>query len=184
MKLKIDVHVMKPAEQSTQDRTPVSTVESGASRNVGQHDTSEVPLSSGQNQTSYVNDEAPKTPMDIPTKEEVLRLVAFKFMRTTPPNIRDEFDHFLTYLQKVGAVLQDVGTGSLLITVKCDSLQILERLWKDYLSGHLGEVIQRSFVTVEILTEFNLAELKLKTIISEEEYKACKADFEKDLSEG
>ena len=69
--------------------------------------------------------------------------------------------------------------------MKSDSLEIIrERLWEDYLSGHLGEVIQRSFVTEEILTEFSLAELKLKTTISEEEYKADKAYFEKDLSEG
>ena len=40
------------------------------------------------------------------------------------------------------------------------------------------------FVTEEILTEFSLAELKLKSTISEEEYKSFKADFEKDTSKG
>jgi len=40
------------------------------------------------------------------------------------------------------------------------------------------------FVTEEISTEFSLAELKLKTTISEEEYKSFKADFEKDTSKG
>ena len=184
VKLKIDVEAMEPTEHSTQDRTPVSTVESGGSRNVGQHGGSVVPVSSGQNQSSCVNAEAPQAPMYFPTKEQVLCFIAANFMQTTPPRNRDEHDYFLTYLERIGAIFTSVSTGSLLITVKCDSLQILERLWKDYLSGHLGEVIQRRFVTEEILTEFSLAELKLKTAISEEEYKACKAKLEKALSEG
>ena len=181
VKLKIDVEAM---EHSTHATTPVSTVESGGSRNVEQHGGSVVPVSSGQNQSSCVNVEALQAPMYIPTKEQVLCVIAANFMQTTPPQNRDEHDYFVTYLERIGAVIKRVSSGSLLITVKCDSLQILERLWKDYLSGHLGEVIQRSFVTEEILTEFSLAELKLKTTISEEEYKACKAYFEKDLSEG
>ena len=119
-----------------------------------------------------------------PTTEEILRFIADRIMRNIPLKTWDEYHEFLTYLEKIRATITGTRTGSLLITVKCDSLQTLETLWEDYLSGHLGEVIQRSFVTEEILTEFSLAELKLKTTISEEEYKACKAYFEKDLSEG
>ena len=181
MKLKIDVETM---EHSTHDRTPLSTVESGGSRNVGQHGASVVPGSSGQNQSSSANAEVPQAQRNIPTPQQVLCFIADDYMRTRPPKSREDCDYFVTYLERIGAVIERVSSGSLLITVKCDSLQILERLWKDYLSGHLGEVIQRSFVTEEILTEFSLAELKLKTTISEEEYKACKAYFEKDLSEG
>ena len=184
MKLKIDVEAMEPTEHSTQDRTPVSTVESGGSRNVGQHGASVLPVSSGQNPSTCLNAEAPQAPRYIPTTEEILRSIADNFLKNTPPKNRDEHDYFLTYLERIGAIFTSVSTGSLLITVKCDSLQILARLWEDYLSDHLGKVIQRSFVTEEILTEFSLAELKLKTTISEEEYEACKAYFEKDLSEG
>ena len=183
MKLKVDVEAMEPREHSTQYRTPFSTIEMEGSRNVGQHGASVDPVS-GQNQSSCVNAEALQAPMHIPTKEQVLCVIAANIMQTTPPRNWDEHYDFLTYLKDIGAILAGAGTGSLLITVKCDSLPILERLWRDYLSGHLGEVIQRSFVTEEILTEFSLAELKLKTTISEEEYKACKAYFEKDLSEG
>ena len=183
MKLKIDVEHMEPTEHSTHDRTPVSTVESGGSRNVRQHDASVVPVS-GQNQSSYVNTEAPQAPRYIPTTEEIFRSIADNFLKNTPPKNKVEHDFFLTYLERIGAVMERYSTGSLLITVKCDSLQVLEVLWKDYLTGQLGEVIQRSFVTEEILTEFSLTELKLKTTVSEEEYKACKAYFEKDLSEG
>ena len=181
VKLKIDVEAM---EHSTHDRTPVSTVESRGSRNVGQHGASVVPVSSEQSQSSSVNAEAPQEHRCIPTTEEILRAIAASIMRNTPPKSWDEYCEFLTYLKEIRATITGIGTGSLLITVKCDSLQILERLWEEYLSGHLGEVIQRSFVTEELLKEFSLAELKLKTTISEEEYKACKAYFEKDLSEG
>ena len=183
MKLKVDVEAMEPTEHSTQDRTPVSTIEMEGSRNVGQHGASVDPVS-GQNQSSSVNAEAPRAPAYFPTTEQVLGVIAVNFVQTTPPTNRDEHNFLRTYLREIGAILKGGGPGSLLITVKCDSLQTLERLWKDYLSGYLGDVIQRSFVTEEILTEFSLAELKLKTTISEEEYKACKAYFEKDLSEG
>ena len=182
MKLKIDVEAM---EHSAQDRTPVLTVESGGSRNVEQHGASVVPVSSGQNQSSSVNAEALQAHGGIPpTTEEILRTIAARIMQFTPPTSWDEYCEFLTYLKNIRATITGIDTGSLLITVKCDSLQTLERLWEEYLSGHLGEVIQRSFVTEEILTKFSLAELKLKTTISKEEYKACKAYFEKDLSEG
>ena len=182
VKLKIDVEHMESTDHSKHDGT-VSTVELGGSQSTGQHGASVDPVS-GQNQSSCVNTEAPQAPIYFPTKEQVLCVIAANFMQTTPPRSRDEHDYLRTYLKEIGAILAGAGTGSLVITVKCDSLQILERLWKDYLSGHLGEVIQRSFVTEEILTEFSLSELKLKTTISEEEYKACKAYFEKDLSEG
>ena len=184
VKLKVDVEAMEPTEHSTQDRTPVSTVESGGSRNVGQHGASVLPVSSGENQSSSENAEAPQAPVCFPTKEQVLCGIAANIMQTTPPRNWDEHDYLRTYLKEIGAILAGAGTGSLLITLKCDSLPILERLWEDYLSGHLGEVIQRSFVSEKILKKFSLSELKLKTTISEEEYKACKAYFEKDLSEG
>ena len=183
MKLKVDVEAMTPTEHSTQDRTTVLAVESGGSRTGRQHGASVVPVS-GQNQSSYANTGAPQAPRYIPTTEEIFRSIADNFLKNTPPQNRDEHDYFLTYLKEIRATLTSVSTGSLLITVKCDSLQALERLWEDYLSGDLGKVIQRSFVTEEILTEFSLAELKLKTTISEEEYEACKAYFKKDLSEG
>ena len=181
MELKVDVEAI---EHSGHSRTPVSTEESRGSRNVGQHGASVAPVSSEQNQSSCVNAKAPQEHRDIPTTEDILRAVAASIMQNKPPKSWDEYCEFLTYLINIRPIITGTTTGSLLLTVKCDSLQTLERLWEDYLSGHLGEVIQRSFVTEEILTEFSLAELKLKTTISEEEYKACKAYFEKDVSEG
>ena len=58
--------------------------------------------------------------------------------------------------------IEDIELGSLLITVKCNSLQILEGLWEDYISGHLN---------------VDLDDVKLKVFISEEEYRHEKRIF-------
>ena len=84
----------------------------------------------------------------------------------------------LEYLKtKLGVVVQGFRQGSLIITVSCSSLEVLEALWKDYRRGHLSEVVQDTLVTDEVLKELNLSEVKLKTIISEDEYKLCKDFF-------
>ena len=179
----IGVEEMKPAEHNTQ----ASTVKLGGSQNDGHQEASaiHVPVSSGQTQPSCTDAEIPQAPMSsIPTEGQVLRLIAVSYLQGTNPRSREDFDHFLQYMEKMQLTITKVSFGSLLITVKCDSLQILERLWENYLSGHLGEVVQRCFVTEEILTELSLEELKLKTTISEEEYKACKKYLGKDSAIG
>ena len=180
MKIRIDVETMTPAEHNTQDRTPVSASHSG-----GHQDTSAIPVSSVHTQSSCTGAEAPQAPMSpIPTEGEILRLIALNYLRATPSSCKADCDDFLTYMEKMRVLITGVDMGSLLITVKCDSLEILERLWEDYSSGHLGEVVQRCFVTEEILTELSLAELNLQTTISEEEYMACKMYLGKDPAGG
>ena len=66
---------------------------------------------------------------------------------------------------KLGVVVQGFRQGSLIITVSCSSLEVLEALWRDYRRGHLNEVVQDTLVTAEVLKELNLSEVKLKTII-------------------
>lgn len=84
----------------------------------------------------------------------------------------------LEYLRiKLGVGVTNYRVGSLLITVTCSSLQILEGLWEDYSSGHLNKVIEQTLVTPDVLEKLGLSELKLKTTISEEEYKKCKEFF-------
>lgn len=67
--------------------------------------------------------------------------------------------------------------GSLTIIVFCRSLETLDTLWLDYCTGLLNEEVQRCFVTEEILEEFGITELGLKTTIAEEEYRACRQYF-------
>ena len=125
-------------------------------------------------------------PNQNPTREEneVIRKIADNYLRTIPPKTRADHDSFLKYMKEMRLIITGHGIGSLLIKVKCDSLEILERLWEDYSSGHLGYVVQWCFVSEEILTELSLAELKLKTTISKQEYEACKMHFGKDPAQG
>ena len=173
---------MKTAQHNTQDRTPVAR----GCQNCGYQESfaeEYVPMASGHTQSSYLGAECLSAPNPIPA-EGVLSLIAKNYLLTTPPRNKDERDDFLNYLKEMRVIITDVRTGSLLIKVKCDSLQILEELWKDYSSGNLGQVVQRCLVTKEILRESSLTELKLKTTILEEEYKACKVYFEKELARG
>ncbi len=167
MKLRIDVETIKPAEHNTQDRTPVSGTESEGSPDGRQQEASEAHVSSAHTKHT-----------------EVLSKIALYYMKAVPPENKDDPKNFLAYMEKMKRIITGVSVGSLVITVRCDSLQILEGLWEDYSSGHLGEVVQQCLVTEEILREFSLAELKLKTTILEEEYEACKLYFEKNLAGG
>ena len=99
-------------------------------------------------------------------------------------SFKNSFNLLVEYLRlKLGVNVQDSRLGSLVITVSCNSLQVLEELWEDYRSSHLNEVIQETLVTAEVLEELGLSEVKLKTIISEEEYKACKEQITLRLGE-
>ena len=180
LKIKIDVETMKATEHNTQKTTPVSATESGGSPELRNQERSAAPVSSGHAQPSCTGEaEVFQAPNYFPSEQEVLCLIALNYLQNTPPKCKDDHDKFEAHLKKMRVLLTGVEIGSLVITVKCDTLEILEELWEDYSSGHLGEVVQRCFVTKEILTELSLAELKLKTTILEEEYKAYKMYFEK-----
>ena len=119
------------------------------------------------------------------TVVEVLCLIVRNYFYYTPPRNREERDEFEKHLEKVGTLITGYKVGSLVITVKCDSLKSLEELWKEYSCGLLGKMVQDCFVTEKILKELNLAELKLKTTIDIEEYKAYKLYFlEKEALKG
>ncbi|XP_022800209.1 uncharacterized protein LOC111338068 isoform X3 [Stylophora pistillata] len=112
-------------------------------------------------------------------KERAFSLIVVNYLETTPPQCSDERNKFMEYLEKMQLIMKGFRSGSLVITVKCESLQILDELWKDYSSGHLGEVIQNCLVTEKILKELNLVEMKLKTTLDKEEYNTCKVYFER-----
>ena len=109
----------------------------------------------------------------------VLSSIASNYLKTTPPQSREEHNTFKEYLREMRVIITGVSEGSLVITVMCESLQSLEKLWTDYSSGRLGEMVQNCFVTEKILKEHNLTELKLKTTIDIEEYNESKVYFER-----
>ena len=111
------------------------------------------------------------------TNSQDTQLVDYSRVILTLPNPSIQLGIYLQDPKGLNLVIQDECIGSLVITVSCSSLQVLETLWNDYCSGHLAEVVQETFVTGEVLNELSLSEIKLKTIISAEEYSACKDFF-------
>ena len=72
--------------------------------------------------------------------------------------------------------LMDVSfdKGSIKITVKCRTLEILEQLWDDYCSGHLNAVAEKCLITEKVKDELDMESITLTTTILEEDYLACK----------
>ena len=81
----------------------------------------------------------------------------------------------IRYLKiKLGVDVQSYRLGSLVITVSCSSLEVLEALWNEYRTGRLNEVVQDTLVTRQVLEKLDLSEVKLRTTISEEDYVSYK----------
>ena len=115
-----------------------------------------------------------KADTSFPTAQQVLNLAASKYLTTIDPSKPEELNGFVCYLEKVRKTLiVDTQSGSLIITVECRSLEMLDELWSDYCTGFLNEMAQIFLVTEEILRELGLTEVKLTTTILEEEYRAC-----------
>ena len=104
-------------------------------------------------------------------KYRFLDFIAYKYFQAVGPSKPEELNGFLQYLKDVRNVLfVDFQPWSLIITLQCSSLEILDGLWEDYCSGYLDRVAQKYLVTEEALREFYLIEVKLKTTILEAEY--------------
>ena len=175
LNVKVDVDDLKPEEQNMQ--TGMLAIESVRCQEVQQPRASATSTASGS--VSY----SQKEHLNALEKEIFLSIVQ-NYLKTTPPQSPEEHSRFMEYTQKMRLIITGVAVGSLVITVRCESLMILEELWTDYSSGRLDEVVQNCFVTEKILKELNLAELRLKTTIDIEEYNACKMFFEKDALRG
>ena len=108
-------------------------------------------------------------PLDTPTEMQIWTVIL---------SFKKSFELFLQYLgYKLNAFVRNHDVGSLLITIECSSLQILEGLWEDYRSGHLNAIAQEILVTAEVLEKLGLDDVRLKTFISEEEYENGKKIF-------
>ena len=175
MNIYVDVDDLKPEEQNIQ--TGMLATESVRCQEVQQPRASATSTASGS--VSY----SQKEHLNALEKEIFLSIVQ-NYLQTTPPQSPEEHNRFKEYMKEMRLIISGTSVGSLVITVKCESLMILEELWTDYSSGHLGEVVQNCFVTEKILKELNLAELRLKTTMDIEEYNACKMFFEKDALRG
>ena len=116
-----------------------------------------------------------KAHADIPTTQQVLDLAASKYLNAIEPSRPEDLNGFVYYLEKVRKLLiVDTQSGSLIITIECRSLEMLDELWSDYCTGFLNKMVQKFLVTDEVLKELGLTEVKLTTTILEEEYRACR----------
>ena len=100
--------------------------------------------------------------------EALMTKVGLKFI--------DQFSdahEWLKYIQEVGVTVKRVKVGSLIITVHCGTLEVLEKLWRDYISGHFNEMAEKFLITRDLLDELGYARIQLNTYISLEEYQAC-----------
>ena len=167
MNIKVDVDDLKPEEQNMQ--TGMLATEYVRQQEVQQPGASATSAASGS--VSY-----PQTEDLQALKEELFISIVRNYLQTTPPRSSEEHNRFKEYVKEMRLIITGVAVGSLVITVKCESLIVLEELWTDYSSGHLGEVVQNCFVTEKILKELNVAELRLKTTMDIEEYK-CMQNF-------
>ena len=70
--------------------------------------------------------------------------------------------------------LVTLGVASVIIFLDCPTLESLERLWSDCLSGHLHKVAERYLVTDEMKKKLNLETISLKATIEQENYLNCK----------
>ena len=110
----------------------------------------------------------------IPSPQQVLSSIASRYLNNLNPSTQEDFNSFVRYMREVREViLVDCKPGSLIITVECGSLKILEELWQDYCTGNLGRVVQECLVTEDILKELGLSEIKMITTIDEKDYRDC-----------
>ena len=120
----------------------------------------------------------------IPSAQEVMNSIAHKYFRVVDPSNPEELNGFVRFLSDVRKVLVlDAESGSLIVTVLCSSLKVLDALWYDYCTGHLNDMAQKYLVTKDVLKEFDLTELKLTTTIQGEEYIAARKFFQQGSGE-
>ena len=110
--------------------------------------------------------------------KEILKPSVTAYMKYHRPSTLLDFDNFFGHMTKIyRTALVSVKISSLVISVKCPTLESLERLWKDYQSGCLNDMAERFLVTDELKRKLGLDNIRLKTTIEEENYLICKRAF-------
>ena len=82
------------------------------------------------------------------------------------------FNYNLIKTYKV--LVLNVCEGSIVVSLRCPSLESLEHLWSDYRSGDLDKLAERYLLTDEFKKKLNLETSYLTTYIDEENYMNCK----------
>ena len=114
-------------------------------------------------------------------QEEAKRLIMCEmtkcFLERHAAQIPSEnYSQCLDYYLKgvLDLIIREAGEGSLRIIVECRTLEILERLWEDYSTGHLNAVAEECLLRDDIKKKYDVESIKLETTILREDYLACK----------
>ena len=107
----------------------------------------------------------------------VMKEMVRRFLATEADNIPpSEWPQSLNLYLKGALHLRELQAkeGSLIISVQCKTLEILERLWDDYRCGHLNAEAEKRLLTDDIKEGLNVESVKLETTILKEDYFICK----------
>lgn len=122
-----------------------------------------------------------KTSQQQNKQQERMNRYAMIEVEDFPATTQEELQNYCSSLcLKFNVDLIDKRQGSLILTLHCRTLEILERLWEDYCSGHLDTVAEKCFLTDEIKGEMgeksedDADTVGLETTISKEDYLRCK----------
>ena len=85
--------------------------------------------------------------------------------------IKSFTDHLIEVYK---VLLVTVAAGSVIIILDCPTLESLDRLWNDYISGHLNKVAEGYLVTDKLKKRLNLETVCLQTTITKENYFNCR----------
>ena len=114
----------------------------------------------------------------IPSFDELMRDIANRYLTTVNPSTHQQFNAFQTFLQDtLGVFVEAQRISSLTITVKCPTLESLEALWDSYKSGLLNAMAEKYLVTEDILRQYNLTSIELKTTMSADSYRKCQQEL-------
>ena len=73
--------------------------------------------------------------------------------------------------------IQVLKFDGLEIRVECVALGSLEKLWRYFLSRRLNEIAEMCILTDEVKKKLNLKNMRLTTVIKEEDYETCRRSF-------
>ena len=98
---------------------------------------------------------------------------------SSPNGVRAFLQHIT---QAYNLAVKSVEMGSLIITVKCPTLESLERLWSDCQSGCLDDIAEMFLLTTDIKSKLDLDIVRFKITMEEENYLAFKKALSGKLS--
>ena len=113
-------------------------------------------------------------------EKEAIKEMLTQLVQTCDDQSRDLkcLKSFTNNLIEIYKVLDPaVCKGSIVVSLRCPTLESLEHLWSDYCSGDLDKLAERYLVTDDMKKRLKLETSYLKITIDEKNYLNCKKAF-------